>query len=215
MPVLMILAAAALAAVLFWIRYAGHDLPSFAASLSKTASVALLALAGLIAGAPGWIVLGLAFGALGDLALSLRGSRAFLAGMLGFALGHLAYTVEFAGRFDPGAGAIPAGFWPVFGLMLGLVGLTVLWIAPRAGGLAWPVRAYAVVIALMAISAALLPPLSGRLIVQGGTAAFVASDLILAIRMFVLRDPAARFLASRLLWPLYWGGQAMILLGMI
>ncbi|MCB1405484.1 MAG: lysoplasmalogenase [Rhodobacteraceae bacterium] len=213
MPVSILFAAAALAALLFWIRHAGHDAPSIAASGLKTASVALLALAGLVAGAPGWIVLGLGLGALGDLALSLRGERAFLAGMLGFALGHLAYAAGFVGLMGPGAPALSPGFWIVGALMLALVALTMVWIAPRAGGLGWPVRAYALVIALMALCAALLPPGWGSMIVKCGTAGFVASDLILAIRLFVLRDPGAQLLASRVLWPLYWGGQALILLG--
>ena len=61
----------------------------------KTASVALLALAGWMLGAPAWIVAGLALGALGDFALARPGTAAFLAGMAAFALGHLAYAGGF------------------------------------------------------------------------------------------------------------------------
>ena len=39
------------------------------------------------------------------------------------------------------------------------------------------------------------------------------SDLVLALRMFILKPPRTRLIAPRLLWPLYWGGQALILFG--
>ena len=48
-----------------------------------------------------------------------------------------------------------------------------------------------------------------------GAALFVASDLLLALRLFVAQDAQAQRRLSLLLWPAYWGGQALILLGAI
>ena len=49
--------------------------------------------------------------------------------------------------------------------------------------------------------------------VKPGIALFLASDLILALRLFRLKDETTRLRASRALWPAYWGGQALILWG--
>lgn len=200
-----VLILAALAALVFGLVHAGHDTGSWQAAAVKTASVALLALAGWMLGAPGWIVAGLALGALGDLALARPGTAAFLAGMAAFALGHLAYAVEFWAR----AGSVGPLAWALIAGTVAMVVWCVLWLAPKAGGLVWPVRAYALVIGAMVALAALMPP--G--LALAGALAFMASDLILAVRMFVLVDPARRLRAARVLWPVYWGSQALILAG--
>lgn len=200
-----VLGMAGLAALVFAVRHAGDDSGSPRAAADKTASTALLALAGAMLGAPGWVVAGLALGSLGDLALARPGTAAFLAGMAAFALGHLAYAVEFWGH--AGAGGPLA--WAMVAGTAAMVLWCALWLAPRAGALAWPVRAYGLVIGAMVALAALMPP--GLALV--GAMAFMASDLILALRMFVLTDPAQRLLAARVLWPLYWGSQALILAG--
>ncbi len=179
--------------------------PGVTKTIVKTAAVAALVLLGLVAGAPGWIVLGLALGALGDLALSLPGSRAFLAGMAAFAAGHLCYVAAFVGL---GAGVPP---WPALLGFAALGASTELWLAPRTGALRWPVRGYVVVIVAMALAALGLP--EGRGILVFGVLAFVASDLLLALEMFVLDNGPLRAGVKRLLWALYWCGQALIVLG--
>lgn len=199
------------AALVYQVRHAGIDTPSWTASSVKTASTALLALVGLVAGAPGWIIAGLALGSAGDYALSRPSPGAFLSGMAAFAAGHIAYVVAFVQMY-PG-GPVPWLVTPVAVAMVALVLLTVLWIAPQAGAFCRPVRLYALVIAAMALTAAALPPAMG--VIQLGVLAFVASDLILALRLFVLTDEARRLVAARTLWPLYWGGQALILWGAV
>ena len=128
-----------------------------AGSLAKAGSVGMLA---VIAGMVGlWpMALGLALGALGDSALSRRGQAAFLAGMAAFALGHLAYAAAFWGR----AMSMQAlAYWP-FAVLLALLISTEFWLAPRTGDLRWPVRAYVVVIGIMAALAMALAPGAGR-----------------------------------------------------
>lgn len=202
-------ALAALAALWFWAAHAGRG-ESAAASIVKTTSTAALALAGLASGAPGGIVAGLALGAVGDFALSRPGTRWFLAGMAAFAAGHLAYALAFLTAFGPVSTPGPVG-WAMLAAIAALVLSTEFWLAPHTGALRWPVRGYALVIGAMAAAAVLLPPGMGW--VQAGVALFLASDVILALRMFRLKGETARLRASRTLWPAYWGGQALILCG--
>lgn len=200
---------AALAALWFWAAHAGRA-DSAQASIVKTASTAALALAGLALGAPGGIVAGLALGAVGDFALSRPGTRWFLAGMAAFAAGHLAYALAFLTAFGPVSAPGPLG-WGLLAAILSLVASTEVWLAPHTGTLRWPVRGYALVIGTMAAAAVLLPPGMGW--VQTGVALFLASDLILALRMFRLKGEAPRLRASLTLWPAYWLGQALIVWG--
>jgi len=209
----LILLAAVICALVFWLRHAGDDTPVTQATWVKTASMGLLMLYGLLTIAPAWIVAGLAFGALGDYALSREGDRAFLAGMIAFGVGHLAYAVAFLAPYVQDPAPLPAAFWPVLAAMLALGALTAFWIAPKAGAFKGPVRAYALVIAAMALSATFLPQTPGRILTYIGVCAFVASDLILALRLFVFQSADIRLFAARTLWPLYWIGQALILWG--
>jgi uncharacterized membrane protein YhhN len=202
-------ALAALAALWFWAAHAGRS-ESATASIVKTTSTAALALAGWAMGAPGGIVAGLALGAAGDFALSRPGTRWFLAGMAAFAAGHLAYVAAFLTAFGPLSPPGPVG-WAMLAGIAALVLSTEVWLAPHTGALRWPVRGYAGVIGTMAAAAVLLPPGMGW--VQTGVALFLASDLILALRMFRLKGETNRLRASRTLWPAYWGGQALILWG--
>lgn len=206
-----LLGIAGAAALWFWLAFAGRT-GTATASAVKTTSTAALALAGLAAGAPGWVVAGLALGSAGDLALSRPGTRWFLAGMAAFALGHLAYVAGFAG-----GGLAPPGFAEVVAIaaVLALVLSTEVWLAPHTGALRWPVRGYVLVIGAMALAATLLPPGQEQALMRWGAALFLASDLVLALRLFRLQDPARQMLAARVLWPLYWGGQALILSGAV
>jgi uncharacterized membrane protein YhhN len=202
-------ALAGLAAVWFWVAHAGRA-DSAQASAVKTTSTAALALAGWAMGAPGGIVAGLALGAVGDFALSRPGTRWFLAGMGAFATGHLAYVAAFLTAFGPLIAPGPVG-WAMLAAIAALVLSTEVWLAPHTGALRWPLRGYALVIGTMAAAAGLLPPGFG--LMQMGVALFLASDLILALRLFRLKGEAARLRAARMLWPAYWAGQALILGG--
>lgn len=199
------LCAALVLALVYGAVYSGQP-PSAARSAVKTGAVAGLALAALPAGAPALVAAGLALGAAGDFFLSRDGTRAFLAGMAAFALGHLAYAAAF----------LVPGTWPPLPAVLPLLALalsTELWLAPRTGGLRGPVRGYIVVITLMALAAFTLP--DGRAIALAGALLFLVSDLLLSLELFVLSDGGLKRLAGRLLWAAYWSGQALILWGMV
>ena len=193
-------------ALTYQLRGAGAEHPGPLASAVKTGATAALALAGLAAGAHLAVVLGLALGALGDFFLTRRAEAAFLAGMAAFAAGHLAYT---GWMFTPEHATRRIWALPMVVLALS----TERWLLPQTGALKGPVRAYVWVITLMAMAATTLPLRLWPAML--GAALFVASDLLLALRLFVAQDAQAQRRLSLLLWPAYWGGQALILLGAI
>lgn len=190
----------------------------------QTASTGLLAIAAFSHPAANLhlIGLGLALGALGDFVLTRRSQAAFLIGMATFAAGHLAYIAAFWLRAQSiadigAANAMPSGL--SFAALLALAVLllsTEVWLAPRTGPLRWPVRGYVVVIGLMGLTVLLLPPHpenAGAIYLQIGAALFILSDLMLALRLFVVPTAKAATTLSLALWPAYWGGQFLIMLG--
>ncbi len=70
-------------------------------------------------------------------------------------------------------------------------------------------RAYVGLIGLMGLAVLFLPA-TGASCSFAGAALFIASDLLLALRLFVVRDPGLRRGLSLQLWPAYWLGQALI-----
>lgn len=211
-----LLALAALAALAYQLAFAGRTegSHSWRGTAVKTLSTALLALAGIAGQAPGLIVAGLALGSAGDLALSRPGTRAFLAGMAAFALGHLAYVVAFVSRsLELGGLAFGPGRVALLGLLAVLLLSTEFWLAPRTGALRWPVRGYGLIIGAMAAAVILLPENPGDRVLQAGAALFLLSDTLLAIRLFVARGEPAKQALGYAVWPAYWAGQALILWG--
>lgn len=187
--------------------------PNWARSLAKTLPMVALTWAAWLAGGPLLLVLGLAFSALGDFALSRPGMRPFLAGLMAFTAAHLFYFILFTAL--SGRGPYMAFVdHTLLALFLAWVAISVeIWLVPHAGPvLKWPIRAYAFVIALMALAALTLP--LGTIAI--GAVYFIASDVILAYRNFRMTpdDPLAGR-AGWLLWGLYIAAQAMILVGVI
>lgn len=206
------------AAVAYGLWYSSAEHKGLAGAAVKTASTGLLALAVLLS-APDtpwfWLIpVGLAFGALGDLFLALKGERFFLAGVAAFGLGHVAYAGAFLLRAQTlGFDGLSIGEGAVLAALLGLLVSTEVWLAPRAGGLRWPVRIYVGLIGLMGIAAILLPSGPGLSALRVGALFFVASDLMLSIQLFVTRDDLSRRRLGLTLWPTYWVAQALIALG--
>lgn len=176
-------------------------------SAIKTAPLVLFAAVAWGAGLPALLVAGFALSALGDLALSRDGDRAFLVGLCGFAAAHVCYALFFAG-FAQG--------WPLLAL-LGLAALALStegWLAPHTGDLRWPVRVYVGLICAMGVAAFALPP--ALRLATWGAVAFMVSDVILAVQLFrMIPGSRAARRAGYVLWALYAGGQAMILLAFL
>ena len=154
------------------------------------------------------VLVGLILGAVGDGCLLGHGTRWFLAGLVAFLLGHLAYvvaiaTLEPAGRWPADAGALAAAPIAVAG-----VALARLW--PRLGRLRGAVIGYVAAITAMVIAAvaawradALPAPQAGRLAL--GAALFFASDLAVARDRFV----GKQFVNKAWGLPTYFAGQLL------
>lgn len=153
-----------------------------------------------------WMVIGLVFGAIGDVALLGRGTRAFLVGLGAFLVGHVAYVIGIA-QLVPPARWTEAGLLGLLPVAVGLGALAYLW--PRLGALRLPVIVYVAAIIAMVIAALAarhaLPAPRGMLLAIGA-ALFFVSDLAVARDRFVARD------FTNKLWglPAYFAGQLLI-----
>ena len=197
------IAISALSALIYGVFFCQRG-PSALRSVLKTAGVALLACAAALADAPVLIVIGLGLSAIGDLALSRDGDRAFLIGLGSFALAHLAYILLFA--------ALATG-WPAILPGIVLIAYAIsseVWLAPHTGEMRSAVRLYVVLITGMGLSALALPTAMSPALIGAG--AFMASDTLLAIQLFRL-PPGSRWHIpiARALWALYYAAQLLIL----
>lgn len=185
---------------------------SVARSGIKGALCAGFLLAGWAGAAPVLVLFGLALSLLGDVALSRPGRAAFLYGLSAFAMAHLVYILGFSALGgDPIEAFSQAPIWAVIVVAVALS--TEVWLTPHSEGMAWPVRFYVLVIAVMALSALALE--APYRVVTLGAGLFMASDLILAVQRFRMgQSPGwAQALAGWALWLLYGAAQGAILWG--
>lgn len=150
-----------------------------------------------------WILAGLALSFCGDVLLIPRDApRAFLAGLVAFLLGHVAYTIAFAVR---GLDLVTAAVAMVAVLGASLMALRYLLphVSRRMRG---PVLAYLVVISGMLVCAAATVGHAGGIAIFAGALAFYGSDLAVARQRFVAQS------FTNKLWglPLYFGAQLLL-----
>jgi len=144
-----------------------------------------------------WIVAGLVLGAVGDVALLGKSDRAFMAGLVAFLLGHIAYVVAIGHVVPPAQWATPLALAPV------IVGAGALaWLWRHLGTMKVPVIVYVITIVTMVVGAlAVHEPL-----LTTGAILFFASDLAVARDKFV----AAGFTNRAWGLPCYYAGQILI-----
>lgn len=148
------------------------------------------------------LLLGLVLGLVGDVCLLGKQRRFFVAGLVAFLLGHLAYCVAFVVHgIDVGAALLA--------LTLLLVPLLVIdrWLDPHVPTeLRVPVRAYLIVITLMLGLALAAWQAGASVCVLLGALAFFVSDLAVARDRFVVKQFSNR------LWglPAYYLGQVLL-----
>ncbi len=154
-----------------------------------------------------WVILtGLVLCLVGDVLLALPGKQMFLAGLVAFLLGHIAYAVAF---FSLGA-LNPLTGWG--GALVVVMGSAVFnRLRPKLGELFLPVLAYVLVISTMIIGAFTVlgtEDLSTRCrgLVIGGALLFYASDLFVARQRFLKREHLNALVGL----PLYYAGQFLI-----
>ena len=182
-----------------------HARESWGRSALKTGAVLILALIAALKMPLLAVALGLC--ALGDLALSRPGARAFVAGVASFAAGHLAYVWLFLSLpgSDPVRLATAPMLWAVLLLFLIAIGMARL-LARHAGEMRVAVLLYVPVVVAMALAGFTLP----QPLIWGAAVMFMLSDMVLSVETFVL-PPAhcARRLTAPTVWVLYWGAQAL------
>lgn len=181
----------------------------WAAGRTVTKSLASLGFMGtaLSAGAVGslfgrLILTGLALSLIGDVLLLGRSRQVFLAGLVSFLLGHLAYATAF---IIHGIDLLPAAGGLV---IVAVVGMRVFrWLKPHISrDLLPPVVAYIIVISAMVALA--LGTWGGGVPVRllPGAVAFYLSDIAVARDRFVVKEFANRLVGL----PLYYAGQLLI-----
>ena len=151
------------------------------------------------------ILAGLVLCLAGDVLLISRASRAFLAGMGAFALGHLAY----AGAFLQIGGPLTLAALIATAVIGALVLLILRWLWPHLGAFRAPVAIYCLIISAMVVAAlATLSPDGGSpyWLAAAGAIGFAASDISVARDQFVRQEFFNR------MWglPLYYGSQLLI-----
>lgn len=208
----------ALACLADWVAVARGDRRREA--VLKPAALALLIVVAVALDATGsrtgtWLLVALAFGLLGDIALLSDSVSRFQAGLAAFLVGHVAYVAAFlaagasVGGFNDSLDGIGPGVY--LALMLGAVLFTrdVVPNAWRSGGpaLALPILGYTIVIGAMLLTAFA----TGGWLVALGAAIFVASDSILARDRFVAPLPHGHLMVM----VTYHLGQALIVAGLL
>ncbi|NNE71226.1 MAG: lysoplasmalogenase [Rhodothermales bacterium] len=150
-----------------------------------------------------WMLIGLGFSLLGDIALMLPRDR-FLAGLSAFLVGHVAYAMAFLGRLTEFS---PLPYLP-FALAAVFI-VVILW--RHLDRLRLPVIVYAAAIAVMAGSAWAVAMATGSLsgwLAAAGASLFLFSDVVLALNRFVgeIKNSDALIVAT------YFPGQLLLAL---
>ena len=147
------------------------------------------------------VFVGLLLGALGDVFLLGRARQFFIAGLVSFLLGHVAYVVAFAslGLNAPRA-ALAAGVMAVVMFFVGR------WVFPHAPEMRIPIGAYMLVIALMCIAAIGAWGAGAPWMIPVGALMFTASDIAVVRDRFVEKD----FINRAWGLPLYYAAQLLI-----
>lgn len=206
-PVVVVAMALLVAALLVGEARHLHALRIPAKAAASTCFFLLLAAADIAMDRLGMLLaVALAFGWLGDVLLLGRSRAFFLSGLAAFLVGHIAYAVLFASMTPDVAPTVVAG-----GAAL-TVG-TVVFVALRAripAGLQAPVVAYIVAISAMVGLAAGVATRVGVPGIAIGAAAFLLSDVAVALDRFT--GPAFVYRAWGL--PLYYGSQALLVLAL-
>lgn len=212
MTVALTLACAAALAVVLWSERTDNATARYVFKPLASACFIAVALIGggldhHISGYGTWVVIGLVFGAGGDVALMFRGRKSFLVGLVLFLIGHVAYVVACAQVLGPSHWL---SGWVSVGIVFGGAVLAYLW--PHLGSMRVPVITYTVVIMAMLVGALSVwradTALSGRAsaLLAIGAAVFALSDVGVARQRFVHESFTNRALGL----PAYYAGQLCI-----
>ena len=147
------------------------------------------------------VLLGLVLGAIGDVCLLGKAKQYFIAGLVSFLLGHVAYVVAFSTLPISVPQALIAA-----AVMAAVMVALARWVFPHAPDMRVPIGVYMLVIAAMCVVAVGAGAAGAPWMIPVGALMFTVSDI------FVVRD---RFVAPGFinrLWglPLYYAAQLII-----
>jgi len=147
------------------------------------------------------ILVGLILGAIGDVCLLGSAKKYFIAGLVSFLLGHVAYVIAFAGLPIDNRAAIVAT-----GAIAVVMALVARWVFPHAPGMRVPISAYMLVISAMCVVAIGAGGAGAPWMIPVGALMFTASDIAVVRDRFVSQGFVNR------LWglPLYYAAQLII-----
>ncbi len=173
--------------------------------VASTAFIAVAISVGALDTTFGTIMLaGLCLSWFGDLFLALDGRRPFVAGLVAFLLGHVAYVAAFANRGLGDALYIPVAGVVVLGLII------ARWLLPTVPReLKGPVIAYILVISAMVALSISTNAFAADWRIPTGAIAFYLSDIGVARDRFA----APGFINRIVGLPLYYGGQLLLAWG--
>lgn len=148
------------------------------------------------------LFIGLLLCAAGDVLLMFEPEGAFLAGLVAFLCGHLAYAVAFY--------QLPLNLsglaWTVVPALILMVG-TTLWLRPHLEGvMRYAVPGYMLVITAMLLFAGMTAGQAGASVIILGAWGFACSDLAVARRQFINPTPLNGLWGT----PLYFFSQMLI-----
>ncbi len=147
------------------------------------------------------VLAGLVLGAIGDVCLLGSGKKAFIAGLVSFLLGHVAYVVAFSTL----PMNVPEAFLAAAALAV-VMGFVGRWVFPHAPDMRVPIGIYMVVIAAMCVFAIGAGSAGAPWMIPVGAVMFTVSDIAVVRDRFVSPGFVNR------LWglPLYYAAQLII-----
>jgi uncharacterized membrane protein YhhN len=210
--VLWILATvSAVNAASYGLRYV-HQPVSLARTICKACAVGALTVISALCGTPALLTIALALGTVGDVVLIKSEGRGFLPALVAFLMGHIAYVILFLG-LGSNAALHSVAMSGTLALAVAVI-LHKLW--PHLGAMRAPVALYALVILAMGFALSMLPLKGALILVVLGGFAFITSDAILGFELFVNHTKTGHpTWPATALWFLYWGGQTLILTGVV
>ncbi len=186
--------------------YNGLTIPAAVAKfVASTAFIALALRAGALESLYGkFILAGLALSWCGDMLLVGTSEMFFLAGLVAFLLGHVAYVSAFVAHGYGRSWVVLAAI-PITAIAIAVWA----WLEPyTAANLSIPVRAYIAVISLMVVFAIGTRGAGGPWLIVAGAILFFLSDLSVAALRIVQTDVATYVIGL----PFYYAGQVCLAL---
>ncbi len=203
--VLATVSAIAASAYGFWLL---EKPPSPLRAVLKTVAVGAIAVIAWFSGHVWLLAIGLSLSALGDAFLAGDPKRWLPLGLVSFLLAHAAYVVVFL-HAGSGIGIFRQELIRFAGVLAATAGAVLVFriILPKLGAMTAPVLIYLLAILAMVVTAFALP--LARWLAMAGAVAFLASDGILAVRLFNY-DGRPNRSADLSVWWLYYAAQVGI-----